>query len=180
MSNNRLGSEYLNIALQYYIAARAASFAYLLPVTGNLFHHAIEMFLKFLLLNKYSAKQLQDKFGHNLEKLWKQYKLLQQDKTLNKYNALIKKLNKFEELRYSASKGYTIFIDLKKGNYSYLKESVVKDKNEYRLNLGEIDEFISKILDGRVNPKYIEGLLFLPESKKLYERENDFLFYKKR
>jgi hypothetical protein len=31
---------------QYYIAGRFAAFAWFHPVAGNLFHHAIEMYLK--------------------------------------------------------------------------------------------------------------------------------------
>jgi hypothetical protein len=38
--------EFMRLGVQYYIAARSAAWAGLLPVCGNLYHHSIEMFLK--------------------------------------------------------------------------------------------------------------------------------------
>lgn len=56
-------NQYLSIAIQYYIAGRSAVFAGSMPVAGNLFHHAIEMFLKFLLLPHHSPQDLKDTSG---------------------------------------------------------------------------------------------------------------------
>ena len=42
--------EFLNLGIQYYIAARCAAHARLMPACGNLFHHSIEMLLKAYLL----------------------------------------------------------------------------------------------------------------------------------
>lgn len=172
MDGDRLRHEYLRIAIQYYVSARAASFAYLLPVVGNLFHHAVEMLLKFLLIGKFTPKQLRERFGHDLEKIWKEYKLLQPEKTLNRYNSLIKKLNKFEDLRYPAGKGYTIFIDFRKKNYSYQKQASVKMGEEYRLNLEQIDELVNIMLKGKVTEEWIKSLVFHGNAKEIYERDN--------
>ena len=38
--------EFFRTAGQYYVAGRYAAFAGFIPVTGNLLHHAIELFLK--------------------------------------------------------------------------------------------------------------------------------------
>lgn len=173
MDKGQRNEEYLKIGVQYYLSARAASFAYLTPVAGNLFHHAIEMFFKFLLLDELTARQLKDKFGHNLLKLWKYYKIQQNDKKLNRNNSLVKKLNDFEELRYPTGKGYMIFIDFRRGYHSHVKQpSPVKMPKEYRLNLEEIDEFITIILKKTVNPDWIKNLLFHGNAKGLYEKDN--------
>ncbi len=66
--------EYLNIAIQYYVAGRSAIFAGSIPVAGNLVHHAFEMLLKYLLLSSFSTRQLKKEFGHNLNKLWRAFK----------------------------------------------------------------------------------------------------------
>lgn len=172
MNNERFQHEYLKIALQYYVAGRSAIFSFLIPVAGNLFHHAIEMFLKFLLLTKYSPKQLRDKYGHDLGKLWRKYKLTQEEKSLNKFNSLIKKLNKMEDLRYPNNKGYAFYIDTRKKNYSYSKGPQSIKLEEYRLNLEQIDEFIFTILNSKVNPNWIKASLIHGDSRTQYEREN--------
>ena len=38
--------EFFATAGQYYVVGRFAAFAGLIPITGNLLHHAVEMFLK--------------------------------------------------------------------------------------------------------------------------------------
>lgn len=110
-----------------------------------------------LLIGKFTPKQLRDKFGHNLEKLWKEYKLLQPDKTLNRYNSF---------------KGYTVFIDFRKKNYSYQKRTSVKMGEEYRLNLEQIDEFASILLKNKVTAGWIKGLIIHGNAKELYEKDN--------
>ena len=52
VNDAHLASEYLRLALQYYIAGRSAYFALSWPVAGNLLHHAVEMLLKYLLVEK--------------------------------------------------------------------------------------------------------------------------------
>ncbi len=46
MDLDSLRFEYFRLGMSYFISGRFAQNANLLPVTGNLFHHAIEMFLK--------------------------------------------------------------------------------------------------------------------------------------
>ena len=47
---DRLQTEYFRTALHYYILGRYATTAKLLPIPGNLVHHAIEFFLKVALI----------------------------------------------------------------------------------------------------------------------------------
>jgi len=57
----------LGFGFQYYIVARCGVRAHLLPVTGNLFHHAIEMFLKARLSQSMSSKEMKKQFSHRME-----------------------------------------------------------------------------------------------------------------
>ena len=50
-SNGAGELEFLRPGTQYYIAARYAVLAHFDPVAGNIFHHAVEMILKGILLN---------------------------------------------------------------------------------------------------------------------------------
>lgn len=44
--NRHAYERFFHLAVQYYVAARFAARAHLIPVSGNLYHHAIEMMLK--------------------------------------------------------------------------------------------------------------------------------------
>lgn len=56
---------FFNIGTQYYIAARFSALSRLLPVSGNLFHHAIEMYFKGYLVTKFALTDLKS-LGHRL------------------------------------------------------------------------------------------------------------------
>lgn len=173
----RIADQYIKTGLQYYIAARHAALCYSMPVSGNLFHHAIEMFLLAGLLNKYSESDLKKKFiKHNLSNMWVEFKLLLQDRAFNKFNPLITTIQRWEEIRYPRfprGKSLNMFVDMRKGNKSDLIEPRVNEEDKYRINLEELDEFLKElILALSINPDYIKGLLFHGDSKATYEREN--------
>ena len=48
--------QFVAAGVQYYIAARGAALAGLMPVSGNLFHHAFEMLLKAGIITKNGLK----------------------------------------------------------------------------------------------------------------------------
>jgi hypothetical protein len=56
--SDKEGSEFIATGTQYYVAGRYAVIAGLMPVAGNLLHHAIEMCLKGA-LSKKAGKSLQ-------------------------------------------------------------------------------------------------------------------------
>jgi len=64
---------WFDLATQYYVAARFSAFAGLLPVYGNLFHRAIEMFLKGYLSSQLTLAELKN-FHHNLQRIWNRFK----------------------------------------------------------------------------------------------------------
>jgi hypothetical protein len=60
---------FTDLAVQYYVAARLAARAFLLPVNGNLFHHAVELCLKAALVGTLTLKQMKKRYGHDIRKL---------------------------------------------------------------------------------------------------------------
>jgi hypothetical protein len=91
--------ELMRLGFQYYVAARAATWAGLLPVCGNLYHHSIEMFLKSGLARTYSLAELKKKFQHNLPRLWDAFKQQFPASCLGQFDELIEKIERFEEIR---------------------------------------------------------------------------------
>jgi hypothetical protein len=90
-------------AMQYYASPRFAARAGLMPIAGNLFHHAIEMLLKSHLSRTVSTADLADrrKFGHDLEKLWKKFKdSFPNEADLSKYDGVVADLDRFDDIRY--------------------------------------------------------------------------------
>jgi hypothetical protein len=87
-------------ATQYYVAGRSAARAGLVPVYGNLLHHAVELYLKTALAGVVTPKEMKDNFGHDLEKLWARFKAKEAAPALDRFDATIRALHEFEELRY--------------------------------------------------------------------------------
>jgi HEPN domain-containing protein len=88
-------------AMQYYASARFAARAGLMPIAGNLFHHAIEMILKSHLSRTVSTVELKDKFGHDLKKLWQKFKdSFPNEADLSKYDGVVADLDRFDDIRY--------------------------------------------------------------------------------
>src|SRR5437660_8905189 len=113
-----LFQEYFSAAIQYHVSARFAAIAGLIPVSGNLAHHAVEMYLKGYLCTKLTEKERR-RLGHNLRKIWRKVKQHIGDSTLDKFDDTISAIDKFERIRYPeeiARKGMTATVGFKKGN----------------------------------------------------------------
>ena len=63
-----LADWYVDTGVAYYLAARGAFFMRVHPVSGNLFHHAIEMLLKGCLCHVLD-EHARRRFGHRLRRL---------------------------------------------------------------------------------------------------------------
>jgi hypothetical protein len=89
---NDLKRHLFDWATQYYVAARFAAVEGLSPVCANLFHHAIEMYLKGYLCVR-SVKNLQTEFGHDLVKIFREFKTIQEvaDSMLNRFDTILKR-----------------------------------------------------------------------------------------
>src|SRR6266508_4410640 len=94
--------DYFRMGLQYYVTGRYSYFVAFSPVTGNLFHHAVELFLKSSLLKRevFTPDQLRRRFHHHLASLWQAYKVRVNDPELDQFDPLIARLNDFEDLWY--------------------------------------------------------------------------------
>jgi hypothetical protein len=99
-AKDRLKRWYFDTGFQYYLAGRFATMARLMPVTGNLFHHAVEFCLKGALLEKLAGAKLRG-MSHDINKLWRRYKNECGDAaTLSKFDPVISGLHQFESIRY--------------------------------------------------------------------------------
>ena len=158
-NKDALFQEYFNAAIQYHVAARFAAFAGLIPVSGNLAHHAVEMYLKGYLCRKLTEKE-RKRLGHRLPKIWKTVKQDIGDSTLDNFDATISAIDKFERIRYPEEivrKGMTATIGFKKGG-TVLGPG--PQKPSFVLVIDDLDALAKRILEhSKVNPKfYTEGL----------------------
>ena len=93
----RLQDLYFGAALYYYIVGRYAVIARFSPISGNLIHHAIELYLKAALIEQLDEAPRR-KFAHNLQKLWDHYKRQRNNPALDKFDQTIRtstNLNEF-------------------------------------------------------------------------------------
>ena len=148
---------FFELGMQYYIAGRASYLSFLMPVSGNLFHRAIEMMLKAGLIGKYPPKDLWKVYGHKLPIMWQDFKELFPQEKLARFDSFVNKLNGWEDLRYPRKTGsdVAILFALEKGKQPKIQKVVGRESKDYMLILEESDEFfkcVMKPLD--VNPDY--------------------------
>ena len=89
----------LTFGFQYYVAGRSAALVRLVPVSGNLLHHAVEMILKGVLSVHYSPEQLRVD-GYSLPKLWDKFRQRHEMGQTSDHGKLITELQAFEDIRY--------------------------------------------------------------------------------
>ena len=94
--------EFARLAGQYMASGRFSALAHCLPVAGNILHHAIEMFLKCVLVKTLTLKELKS-LGHDLNTLWARFVELHPDPRNGSLNSAVAELEKFERLRYPDS-----------------------------------------------------------------------------
>src|SRR5260370_13883266 len=103
--------DYFKIGVGHYIAGRFTTFAFPHALTGTYFHHAIEYFLKSRLLKRIPQERIKKEFGHNLKKLWEEFKANVAEPELDQFDALLIELDGFEKLRYPGTvAGYLLTI----------------------------------------------------------------------
>src|ERR1044072_6705792 len=97
----------LDRAVEYYVTGRFAALNNL-QIAANLFHHAIEMLAKFQLLRRFRDDRLatevekykQEPHRHNLHSLWSAFKANVSRSSLDRFDAVVADLNRWEKLRY--------------------------------------------------------------------------------
>jgi hypothetical protein len=161
-SEPRTPEYFYKFALDYYITGRAAVLCRNDFVTGNLFHHAVEMLLKGQLSKTIPLGELKSpkKFGHDLQKLWTAFKTHFSSKNLAEFDAMIAELNKFENIRYPDEiLAHGVCLSPSFGrNKPLINQDPSVRVPEYQMAVGDIDAFFAKLfpLCG-LNPKTYLG-----------------------
>lgn len=172
-NKDALFEEYFNAAIQYHISARFAALAGFIPMTGNLAHHAVEMYLKGYLCRKMTEKGRR-RLGHGLRKIWKRFKQDIGDLSLDKFDATISTIDKFERIRYPEEivrKGMTATIGIKRGGT--VKDSG-RPKPHFALAIDDLDALAKRILEhSKVNPTfYTNGLNYEARTYLTYSNDS--------
>lgn len=87
------------LAVQYLVAGRSSAICQLVPVSGNLLHHAVELILKALLVRGVGLRGV-FKLGHSLPKIWDAVIAQHPQLDSPERKQTIDELDQFERLRY--------------------------------------------------------------------------------
>lgn len=180
--------KFFALAIQYFCLARVGGEYIFNPASGNLYHLSIELLLKAYLLSSISSKDLQYKYGHNLIKLWKEFKTKTSDANLDKYDLYIKNLDVWERVRYITLPNDTnaAAIELRKGHApkEYLDEIAKLDKHKHTwlsLYLDDMDELFQAIIFATKID--IQSLLVnqfdMIQGVEIYEKGNKYSIFKR-
>jgi hypothetical protein len=162
--------KFAQLAVQYYVAGRAAAICQLIPVLGNLLHHAIEMSLKAALAEHKTLQELK-KLSHSLPKIWAQFKSQNPNSPTAPFDGVIVDLQKFEELRYPDS---LLVNGAQMEFYLFEGDEITTSSNlpVYVITLEKIDNLMALILEiANLNPCFFVGSMG-PEAKSALLRHN--------
>ena len=152
---------FAQLAIQYYIAGRAAAIHQLIPVLGSLLHHAVEMSLKAALAASHSMSQLKG-LGHSLPKLWGAFAGAYPAAAVPRFQATVDALHRFEDLRYPDSmlvNGAMMQLALHRAHVG-TPGLGLPNVPSYLLVLEDVDELEEAIFAAmNLNPRYFTGSL---------------------
>jgi hypothetical protein len=172
----QLARMFFDYGCQYYVAGRFSAFAGLTPIVGNVVHHAIEMFLKGALAKSMTLAEMRTKLGHQLPDIWNAFKTQADDASLNSFDASIRTLNAFEDIRYPDklfALGGTLQVDITKVGKAQATGSEASAP-KYELCVEEIDELVAAIFKvSKINPAAFFGWI-MPDAKAFMFRDNSF------
>jgi methionyl-tRNA synthetase len=179
VENEREWQEFFKSAGQYYVVARYAAFAGFIPITGNLFHHTIEMFLKGGLSKGGMTFAELKRLGHDLPKIWTRFKATFNDPALDQFDDTLSSLHRFEDIRYPdsiLSKGMLATIDITR--HAPLTNppglNLPRQEPTYELCVQDIDELVGEIFAiTSANPSALLSMQFhKPEAQEYLKKEN--------
>ena len=165
----------MKLATQYYTAARSSAWTGLW-ICGNLYHHAIEMYLKAGLSRRFSLKDLKNKFSHRLNDIWKEFKGDFSSPELSEFDQSITDLARFEDIRYPDTilkMGALIRIDYNSARTPPPQLSTPpQPEPEYKVDFYEMDRLIGTIFKvSKLNPLFFTTGL-KPEVQEMLARGN--------
>ena len=147
-------------ATQYYASGRFATINAMVPVCGNLLHHAVEMFLKGALARRIDLKGLK-KLDHNLTRIWRRTKSEFPTADLSPFDVAIENLNRFEQIRYPddlIKEGATMHIDIHRNELVLSRENHTRPEPLYNFVLEDVDELVKVIFGyASLNPAFFSG-----------------------
>ncbi|MFO1407941.1 MAG: hypothetical protein U1F08_10460 [Steroidobacteraceae bacterium] len=163
------------LAVQYFVSGRAAGLSHMLPVAGNLLHHAVEMALKADLAARHDIAKLKQ-LGHSLPRLWGEFKAAHPTPVPPKLDEVVKRLHDFEELRYPDSiVKFGAMIE-----WTISPESVVAGNTpppgvpRYLLVLNDVDELMNFVFErASINPLFYTGAMAV-DAKQFLTTSNPF------
>src|SRR5947209_14704236 len=92
---------FYQIALQYYAAGRFAALTAMMPVSGNIIHHAVEMMLKGRLTHTLTLGEMAARpYCHCLPRIWQEFKALFPGEDLTRFDGFVDLLHEFDSIRY--------------------------------------------------------------------------------
>ncbi len=158
----------IRAGLDYYICGRFAIAQGFIPVGANILHHAVELLLKGCLAYDDSLETIRtygwkSVYGHDLGKLWEAFKARQKEPVPAEFDAVIKGLHDFENIRYPDKlirDGALIVID----RYDVPKPAErggPEPEPLYQLKLPEID----RLMDLLVRAAHADNDFFLARIK---------------
>jgi hypothetical protein len=152
----RFRGNFLDYGTQYYVAARLAARAGLMPIHGNLFHHAVEMYLKAALVRTLSIAKMR-KISHSLPVLWEHFKK-EADPALARFDPTIDALHEFDSIRYPdkpVEEGMAVSVVWQPEDVTSLG-GTGKMPKLYGVVIATVDELIIEVLHrASVNPRFL-------------------------
>ena len=134
------------VGMQYYITGRAAARGHLVPVAGNLLHHAVEMILKADLSRTLPLEEIKKKYGHRLVKTWDAFKNLHASDNLAGFDQLIADLDRFETIRYPDEYLESgAVMSVASGPEAAVGQMVESKLPEYCLYVNEVDILVTRL-----------------------------------
>jgi hypothetical protein len=132
--------------------------ARLMPIHGNLLHHAVEMYLKTALVGVVSLEDMKRKYVHNLKRLWRRFKEKEADPALNRFDSTIRALHAFENLRYPDTipdAAIALSIAWDPSHSITLSGTAAKRTRKYEIVISDVDHLVIEIMKrAQLNPKY--------------------------
>ena len=154
--DDRARVEFFRLGTHYYVAGRFAALSGLFPMTGNLLHHAVEMYLKGALVRLIGLDALRD-LSHDLNRIWNEYKARLSSADASSFDGPVAELHRFERLRYPE----TVLRDGMDASFTIFREQRVEifgpdgPLHPYSLVLEDIDALVKAIFAGAgVNPQF--------------------------
>lgn len=170
-----INTNLLNLGVYYFVLARSAVFFGFNPNSGNLYHLSFELLLKSVLARKYPKQEFRCRYGHNLKRMWKDFKSLNKIDKISELDLVIKNLDRFELIRYLEfpnRKSLALTVDF--GNSkNWLKTSKGQETELYSFNFDYMDElFKFIILKSSISPNFLKSYFMKIEAMEMYKRKN--------